>query len=44
MPERKSPLKSATLYKIGTKKTGNDGNMWIVETNINKVKRWVLYS
>jgi hypothetical protein len=43
MSERKSPSKSATLYKVGTKKTGNDGNMWIVETNKNKVKRWVLY-
>jgi len=43
MVERKSPSKSATLYKVGTKKTGIDGNMWIVETNKNKVKRWVLY-
>lgn len=43
MSERKSPSKSATLYKVGTKKTGNDGNKWIVEINKNKVKRWVLY-
>ena len=43
MSDRKSPSKSATLYKVGTKKTGNDGNKWIVETNKNKVKRWVLY-
>lgn len=24
--ERKSPTQSATLYKVGTKKKGNDGN------------------
>jgi len=43
MADRKAPIKSATLYKVGTKKTGNDGNMWIVEKNKNKVNRWVLY-
>lgn len=40
---RKSPEKSATLYKIGTKKTGLDGNMWIVTENKNGIKRWVLF-
>ncbi len=40
---RPSPSKSATLYKVGTKKTGNDGNVWIIEENKAGVKRWVLY-
>jgi len=43
MPERKGPEKSATLFKVGTKKTGNDGNTWIIEENKNGVKRWVLF-
>jgi hypothetical protein len=38
---RPSPGGSATLYKTGTKKTGNDGNKWIVQENINGIKRWV---
>lgn len=37
---RPSPKTSATLYKKGTKKTGNDGNIWKVVENINGVKRW----
>ena len=41
--ERKSPTQSATLYKVGTKKKGNDGNTWIVVMNKNRVKRWKLY-
>jgi hypothetical protein len=40
---RPSPNESATLYKIGTKKSGNDGNKWIITENINGVKRWKLY-
>jgi hypothetical protein len=40
---RPSPSTSATLYKVGTKKTGNDGNQWIVEENKNNIKRWKLY-
>ena len=32
-PIRKSPSQSASLYKIGTKKKGNDGNMWIIQEN-----------
>jgi hypothetical protein len=40
---RKSPSESATLEKLGTKKYGNDGNIWIVSENKNKVKKWVLY-
>jgi hypothetical protein len=38
---RKGPQESATLYKEGTKKIGNDGNIWIIKINKNKVKRWV---
>ena len=37
---RKSPSDSATLYKIGTKKKGNDGNIWIIVENKNNVKKW----
>ena len=35
---RPSPTDSATLYNIGTKKEGNDGNIWIVVKNKNGVK------
>ena len=41
--ERKSPTQSATLFKVGTKKKGNDGNTWIVVINKNRVKRWKLH-
>jgi len=40
---RPSPSESATLYKVGAKKTGNDGNKWIIAENTNGVKRWKLY-
>ena len=40
---RPSPTQSATLYTVGTKKTGNDGNTWIITQNINGIKRWKLY-
>jgi hypothetical protein len=40
---RKGPEASATLYKVGTKKQGNDGNRWIVSEASNGVKRWKLY-
>jgi hypothetical protein len=40
---RPSPTQSATLYTIGTKKTGNDGNTWIITENVNGTKRWKLY-
>ena len=39
-PKRKSPSESATTFKLGTKKKGNDGNMWIVVKNKNGIKRW----
>ena len=31
---------SYILYDIGTKKKGNDGNMWVIVENKNGVKRW----
>ena len=37
---RPSPSESATKFKVGTKKKGNDGNMWIIVENKNGVKRW----
>jgi hypothetical protein len=40
--ERPSPSKSATLFKIGTKKKGNDGNTWVIKETKNKTKRWGL--
>ena len=38
--KRPSPSESATLYKIGYKKNGNDGNLYVVIETKNKVKRW----
>ena len=40
MTSRKGPTKSATLFKNGTIKVGNDGNKWIIVTNKVGVKRW----
>jgi len=40
---RPSPTSSATLYKVNTKKKGNDNNTWIVTENKNGIKRWKLY-
>lgn len=40
MPTRKAPSKSATLFKNGVIKKGNDGNNWIIVTNKNGVRRW----
>jgi hypothetical protein len=37
---RPSPSESATLFKIGTKKIGNDGNIWLIVENKNGIKRW----
>jgi len=39
--ERKGPTASATLFAIGTVRTGNDGNKWMIEVNKNGVHRWV---
>ena len=38
---RKSPEKSATLFKIGTKKEGLDDNYYYVVTDKNNRKRWI---
>lgn len=38
---RPSPTESATMYKTGTKRKGNDGTMYIVVENKNNIKRWV---
>ena len=37
---RKGPEESATKFSVGTKKKGNDGNMWVIVKNKNGVKRW----
>jgi hypothetical protein len=42
MPDRPSPNASATLYAEGTKKRGNDNNMWTVKITSNGVHRWQL--
>ena len=39
--DRPSPSQSATLFQVGSVKKGNDGNMYQVKQNKNKVKRWV---
>ena len=41
LKQRKSPTASATLFPVGTKRTGNDGGQWMVEANKNGVRRWV---
>ena len=40
MSTRKGPSQSATLFKKGTAKKGNDGNKWIIVTNKLGVRRW----
>jgi hypothetical protein len=40
MSTRKGPSKSATLFKEGAIKKGNDGNKWIIVTNKLGVRRW----
>ena len=37
---RKGPSESATKFKVGTKKKGNDGNMWKIVENKKGTKRW----
>lgn len=37
---RKAPSKSATLFKNGTIKRGNDGNKWIIVKTGNGIRRW----
>lgn len=38
---RPSPSDSATNFKVGTKKKGNDGNFWIIKENVKGTHRWV---
>jgi hypothetical protein len=37
---RKAPTASATLFKRGTVKTGNDGNKWVIIADARGVQRW----
>jgi len=37
---RKAPSDSATLFKRGTVKKGNDGNKWIIVADARGVQRW----
>jgi len=37
---RKGPSASATKFSIGTKKKGNDGNMWIIIATSSGIHRW----
>lgn len=37
---RKGPNLSATLFEVGQKCTGNDGNLWIVTQTQNGTHRW----
>ena len=41
---RKGPSSSATKSSVGTKKKGNDGNMWKIVKNKNGTKCWVKVS
>lgn len=41
---RKGPSSSATKSSVGTKKKGNDGNMWKIVKNKNGAKRWLKMS
>ena len=38
--KRPSPSDSATLFSVGTKKIGSDGNYWTVILTKNNTKRW----
>lgn len=37
---RQSPTQSATKFKVGTRRKGNDGNMWKVVETRTGVQRW----
>jgi hypothetical protein len=39
--DRPSPGESATLYREGTVRTGNDGNRWKIKVSGSGVHRWV---
>lgn len=38
---RPSPSKSATIFNVGYRSRGNDGNIWEVKENIKGTHRWV---
>ena len=38
---RKGPSVSATKFRLGTKKKGNDGNIWKIVQNKRGTKRWL---
>ena len=40
LKKRKGPSESATKFKEGTKKIGNDGNIWIIIKDKNGTHRW----
>ena len=40
MKKRPSPSDSATLFKRGTLKRGNDGNIYTITVNNNKIHKW----
>lgn len=40
---RKGPSVSATKFRLGTKKKGNDGNIWKIVQNKRGTKRWLKY-
>lgn len=42
--QRPSPTESATVFEIGTKRRGNDGNMYIVKTDKNGKYRWAKHA
>ena len=37
---RQGPTESATQFRVGTRKRGNDGNQWIIAVNYEGVHRW----
>ena len=37
---RKGPSESATKFKVGTIKKGNDNNMWKIVVNKKGIQRW----
>lgn len=41
--ERPSPTESATSFDEGTRRMGNDGNMYVVATDKNGKHRWAKY-
>ena len=41
LKNRKGPSFSATKFSVGTKKRGNDGNMWKIVKNKKGTKRWL---